>query len=429
MINNYSWMNFTMPVPDNFLVNVKTYQDAELAYLQNLYCFIATTNKKFENFTTLTANLGESVMFKLPTRMTTTKSLVATFQPVEQRFRTLTIDQQVSSSCAFTDQQRVENVKDYMREFGMPSVNEIGADIEATIARNCLTNTYRFYNGTGGITSYTQLAQALAQFRNYGSANGRAKGYLADMVVPGVIGGSLGQFVLDRNERAANSWELGSFSNCDWYQSNMMPVHIAGSVGRNTTPANNIMTVVSSTFNGPGNSIDTITFSVLTGASDADCIKQYDRIEFNDIAGQPLLRYLTFIGHKVSQNKVQIQATANAASTAGSQVTITINPPLQVLPTAEQNINTPIVAGMTATVMPSHRSGLITAGDPFFLAMPRLPDTTPFPGSSAVDPETGASLRMYYGHGLGDNTNGMIHDAIYGSDLVPEYSMAILQPI
>lgn len=422
-----------MAVPNNFLINVATYQLAELAALQNLGCFMATSNKKFENFTSIKTQLGATVQFVKPPRMTTTNSLVAEWQPGDQRFQNLTITEQVSSSVAFTDQQVIENVKDYMRLFGMPAVNEIGTVIEANIAQNCLTNTYRFYDGvTTPLNSYTQLATALAQFRNYGAAPGTTRGYISDMAVPTIIGGGLSQFAMDRNNEIANSWELGKFSSSMWYQSNLLPTHIAGSVGQATggaVPANGVMTVVSSTFNGPNASIDTITFSVLSGASDANCIAQYDKIQFNDVAGQPLLRYLTFTGHKVSQNKVQIQALAAAASSAGSQVTITINPPLQVLPLNDQNINTAIVAGMTATVMPSHRSGMITSGDPLFLAMPQLPPTTPYPYANAVDEETGVSMRMYYGHGLGNNTNGMIHDAIWGSTLAQEYGMAILLPL
>lgn len=424
--------DFTMPVPNNFLVNVKTYQNAELAYLQNLACFIATSNKKFENFTSIKANLGATVMFAKPPRMTTTNSLVASFQPADQRFQELTIDQQISSSVAFTDQQVIENVRDYMNLFGRPAVAEIGTVIEANIAMNCLTNTYRFYNATAAaLTSYTQLAQALTQFRNYGAANNNCKGYISDIAVPSIIGGSLSQFVLNRNEKAANSWELGSFSNCDWYQSNLLPVHIAGAVGSQAADADRVMTVSGMTFAGPGNSVDTITFTTTaaTVANTVAAIKKYDRIEFNDVAGQPLLRYLTWTGHKVSANKVQIQSLGDADSNGTRNVTVTINPPLQVLPTNAQNINTNIAIGMTATVSPSHRSGLITSGNPLFLAMPQLPGTSPYTYANQVDQETGVSMRMYYGHGFGDNTNGLIHDAIWGSTMAQEYAMAILLPL
>lgn len=416
-----------MAVPANILQQVQTYQMSGLAYLLNLAAFIGTSNTKFKNFDKFTANLGDTVTFDLPPRFTTTNSLVATFQPADQRVQPLTVNQQISTSYAFTDQQFIFNVREYMDKFGKSAIYEIGSKIEANVAQNCVTNTYRFYgDGVTPINSYNQLAQALALFRNYGAANGRAKGYISDVAVPGIVGSGLNQFAMDRNDKIANSWELGMFSNCDWYQSNLLPVHYSGSEGT----AGSTLTVVSWTNNGVGGAIDTITFSGCSAASDSNSVKQYDKFEFQDGVGSlPNLRYLTFIGHFPSNNPVQFQATQDAASTAGSQVTVTVNPQLQSAPTNYQNLNTPIQVGMQVKVLPSHRAGMITAGDPLFLGMPQLPNETPYPTGNTVDPETGVSIRQYYGSLFGQNTRGMIHDAIWGSTLVSEYSMALIFPL
>jgi hypothetical protein len=155
-----------------------------------------------------------------------------------------------------------------------------------------------------------------------------------------------------------------------------------------------------------------------------------DKIQFSDgVAGQPNLRYRTFIGHEVSANSVQVRALANVGATAGGVVTIPIFPFLQAAPTNAQNLNVQVAIGMQAKVLPSHRAGLITAGDPLFLAMPRLPDQIPFPTANENDPETGVSLRMYYGTLFGQNQMGMIHDAIWGSTLVDEYALALIFPL
>ncbi len=84
---------------------------------------------------------------------------------------------------------------------------------------------------------------------------------------------------------------------------------------------------------------------------------------------------------------------------------------------------------MTATVMPSHRRGLIVGGNALYLAMPRLPDEAPFPTVNDADPDTGVSLRIYYGSLFGQNQRGIVHDIIWGSTAVPEYCMAILFPL
>ena len=134
-----------MSVPANILQTVQTYQLSGLAFLQNLNCFICTANTKFKDFDRVTANLGDTVTFDLPPRFTTTNSLVATFQPADQRVQPLTVSQQISTSYAFTAQQFIFNVRDYMEKFGKAAIQEIGTKIEANVAQNCVTNTFRFY--------------------------------------------------------------------------------------------------------------------------------------------------------------------------------------------------------------------------------------------------------------------------------------------
>ena len=416
-----------MAQPTNILEQVITYQMSGLAYLQNLYCFIGTANTKFKDFDRLTANLGQTVSFDLAPRFQVTNSLVATFQGADQRVQNLTVDQQASVAFAFTAQQFIYNVRNYMEKFGKSAIEELGARIEAQVANNCVTAPYRFYgDGVTPINSYQQLAAALAQFRTYGAAKGQTKAYIQDLAVPNIVNSGLAQFAEYRNNETAKSWELGPFSRCDWYQSNLLPIHTAGTEGQQGST----LTVVSFTTNGTNGAIDTITFSGTHAATDPNSVLQYDKFQFQDgVSGQTNLRFRTFIGHEVSGSPVQFQAIANAASTGGSQVTVTISPQLQSGPTMDQNINTPIVAGQQVKVLPSHRAGMITSGDPLFLAMPTLPEEVPYPTSAKFDDETGVSLRQYYGSLFGQNQRGMIYDCIWGSTVVPEYSMSLIFPL
>jgi len=245
------------------------------------------------------------------------------------------------------------------------------------------------------------------------------------LTFPAVVNSGLNQFTLNRGNREANSWEIGAFSNCEWYQSNLLKTHVAGTEGN----AGAALTVVSVVTNADGGVIQ-ITFSGTTAASDPDSIKAYDKFMFSDgISGKPNLRFLTFIGHKPSQSPVQFRATADAASTAGSQVTVDIYPPLQATAGKNQNINNAIVAGMQVTVLPDHRCGLIMSGNPLFLAMPKLPEEVPYPTSDSMDPNSGASIRMYYGSLFGQNQRGTIHDVIWGKTLVDEYAMMVALPV
>jgi hypothetical protein len=416
-----------MALPNNILQNVITYNKADLAYLQNSNCFIATANKKYKDFQKANpANLGDTISFDKPPRFTANDGLVVNFQGVEQRVQNLVVDKSKNVPIALTAQQMIFNVEDYMERFGKGAVEELGAVVEADVADVCVTAPYRFYgDGVTPINSFGQLAEGLALFRNFGAAKFSTKGYLSDIVVPTIVNSGLNQFAQNRNNDMANSWELGSFSKCEWYESNLLPIHIAGTEGQ----AGSTLTVVSVTTNSDG-AVTAITFSGTDQASDADSIKQYDKFQFLDnVAGQANIRFRTFIGHIPSAVPVQFKATADAQSTAGSQVTVTIDPPLQSAAGKNQNITRSITAGMQVKVLPSHRAGMIQSGDQFYLAMPTLPDQDPFTTAVATDPDTGASLRMYTGTLFGQNQQGTVHDCIWGKTQVSDNAMSVIFPL
>ena len=414
-----------MAVPNNILQQVQTYQMSNLAYLQNLNCFVATANTKFKNFEKLTANLGDTVTFDLPPRFNTAASLVATFQSADQRVENLVVQNAINVSYAFTAQQFIFNVEDYMEQFGKSAVMEMSAEIESDIATVCVTAPYRFYgDGITPINSYGQLAAALAMFRNYGAAKDNTKFYLSDIAQSAIVNTGLNQFVPRRNDESANSWDVGNFDRAEFYVSNLLPVHNAGDVGN----LGQTLTVTGVTLDSNG-AVIAITASGASG-SDANAVVTYDKFQFSDgVSGFTNLRYLTFIGHKVSSNPVQFAATAPAASDSGGNVTINITPPLQATSGNTMNLNTPIQIGMQFTALPSHRAGMINSGNSLFLGMPMLPEEVPFPTGNEVDPDTGVSLRMYYGSLFGQNQRGMIHDAIWGKTQVPEYSMSVIFPL
>jgi hypothetical protein len=431
-----------MALPNNVLQQVQTYQKSELAYLLNAFCFVNLSNKKFKDFENRTANLGDTVTFDLPYRFNTYNGLVVTFQDTVQRVHSLTCSQAANVSQAFSNQQFIFNVKQYMNEIGEGAVKELGTQIESDVALNTIsgvrsgltgalqTNSgpYRFYgDGKTPINSFGQLAQALSNFRDFGAAKNDTRGILPMTVVSQIVNSGLNQFTMDRNNEMAMSWMLGRFSECDWYESNLLPIHYAGTVG-NTAAPNNILTVVST--NDPtGANITQITFSG-AGVSDPNAIKAGDLLQFNDgVSGQPNLRFLTFIGHKPSAQPVQIRATADAGSDGGGNVTVSIYPPLVSQPLEDQNLNHNIAAGMKATPLPDHRAGLIYSGNALFLAMPQLPEEVPFPTANQVDKDSGAAIRHYYGSLFGQNQRGYVRDSIWGSTLVPEYSMRIAFPV
>lgn len=412
-----------MALPTNAFEQVITYNKSELALLLNSFAFISMANKKFKNFDKDPKNLGDTVSFDTPPRYVTNTGLVATFQASTQRAIELTVDQSANTAYAFSAQQFIFNAEEYMKEFGASAVSELGSEIESNVAQNAVTNTFRFFgDGVAAINSFGQLASACAFFRNFGAAKGRLQGYLDDLATPAIVNSGLSQFAVDRNNEMANSWELGAFKQTDWYESNLLPLHTAGSVGNAATTL-----VITALVTDSDGGISAITCS--GGGTDADAIKKDDLLQLDDgVSGHPDVRYRTYIGHKPCGNPVQIRATADAASSTDS-VTISIYPKLYSVAGPEQNVTETIAVGMELSTLPSHRAGLLCGGNPLFLGMPALPDEVPFPTGNSVDPDSGASIRTYYGSKFGLNERGMIHDAIWGSTLVPEYAMRLIFPL
>jgi hypothetical protein len=436
----------------NILTQVQTYQRASLALLQNQSPLVATANTKFKDFEKITANLGSSVTFDLPPRFTTAIGLVASFQPAVQRIQTLTCDQAANTSYEFTAQERIFNVEkdvdSYMEVFGKSAVAELSNQIEANLALNSHSavpvnqivngqtqptgalhtesGPFRFFgDGVTPINSYQQLAQMVSNFKNFGAVREGIKVYLYDLMIPAIVGSGLNQFVPQRNDDIAMSWEVGTFGTppVSYYMSNLLPIHTSGNVGNQ----GRVLTVVST--NDPtGANVTQITFSDPT-ATDANSVFSGDLFQFQDgVSGQPNMRFLTFIGHVPSGQPVQFRATANAA-TSGNSITVNIFPALSWIAGQNQNLNNPIAAGMQVKAVPTHRAGLVVGGSAFYVAMPQLPNEDPFPSANEYDHDTAVSLRMYYGSLFGQNQRGMIHDCTWGSTLVPEYSMRICIPV
>lgn len=415
-----------MALPNNIVENVQTYNLADLAYLQNNNAFIYTANKKYKDFQKANpANLGDTITFDKPPRFVANDGLEVNFQGVEQRVQSLTVDKAKNVGMNISAQQLIFNLDDYMVRFGKAAIQELGAEVESDLAGLCETAPYRFYgNGITPINSFNQLGQMLAFFRNFGAAKDMTKGYLLDVAIPDIVGSGLNQFVPGSNEELRNSWELGAFSKCDWYSSNLLPEHIAGTEGQQGST----LTVVSVVQNSDGG-VTSITFSGTHSATDANSVKAYDRFQFQDnVSGFNNIRFRTFEGHKPCASPVQFKATADAAA-SGSSVTVTISPALQAANGKNQNITQQIVAGMQCKVLPSHRVGMVQSGNQFYAAIPPLPDCDPFMTSVKMDEETGCSLRMYTGAQFGQNLYGTVHDVIWGKTQVDDNAMAIIFPL
>lgn len=442
-----------MAVPQNILQQVQTYQKTELAFLLNSFVGIHISNKKFQKFNELIANLGDVVTFDRGPRYITYNGLVITQQQSQQLVQSLEASQSANVSAAYTDQQFIFNVRDYMDRFGESAVKELGTKIESDILKNFISGVvindpqnpnygtqtanqlnsgpFRFFgDGITQINSFGQLAQAVANFEDFGAAKNKMVGIIPTVAAPQIVNTGLQQFVQGRNERMANSWELGSFAGVQWYTSNLLPTQIAGYVGQ-AGGANAVVTVVST--NDPtGQNVTQISFTEPQSLSAANPLNPGDLLQFNDgVSGQPNMRFLTYIGHQVSQQPVQFRVISCTASVSGAftaTIQTTNGVGLVSAQNLNQNINNVIQAGMKCSVLPSHKAGIIMSGDQFYLAMPQLPEQEPFPTVNQQDKDSGAAIRHYWGVQFGQNVRSYVRDSIWGSSAVSENMMRLIFP-
>lgn len=431
-----------MATSDNILQAVQTYQESMLARLLNLNAFISKANTRFKDFQNLTANLGSTVTFDTPPRFVSNSGLViGTFDSVAQEVKTLTVNNSRNVNFAFDAQQLVFNIDNsgYRTQFEKAAVAELGSYIEQDIASVIPSSTYRFYTsgvtGSGtftpsAINSLQQLDQAIEDFKAYGAAPTDFEMFLPNRAMPAIVNGALAQFALNRNNELANSWEIGNINGCEWYRSNLLPLHTSGTTGN----SQQLLTITAVTRQSDGG-ITSITFSGATN-SDANAVKADDLFQFQPVTGQADVNYLTYTGHAKTGLPFQFRSVSNATANGSGVVTITVDPIIydatavsgNPLVARYQNTDVAVVAGMKVLGVPSHRCALLISGKPLFLAMPRLPDVSPYKTANSYDEQTGTSLRLYTGAGFGTNTYGTVLDCIWGKTLVKEYAMRLIFP-
>lgn len=414
-----------MTAPVNISQAVKTVQQKGLLMVNNFGPVFNSGDKEFDNFQTLVGQVGSAVSYMKQARSTVVNSLVWAEESYDQRIQNLVVNQPFSASIQMTNQEFIFNVQplNWDKSWAKAAIINIAASLEAYAANDFTIYPYRYYgDGNTPITNFLEINTILMRFRNFGSANVEAKFFIPDFAEPSIVQSGLNQFAPDRNNGLANSWELGTYSMCKFMRSNQLQRHIAGTEGQQSST----LTVVSTTKNAAGQ-ITSITFSGCNAANDANSIKKGDRLTITT-AGTNLLQ---FVGTGNAVNPIQFMASSDAASTGSSRVTVTLSTPLypgQGISDAI-NINTDIIAGMTAVVANSHVAACIYAGNAHQIANPQLPDQDPFPTSWQNDPLTGASMRVTAAAQPGQGTSRIGIDTIVGSTMNPDLCMAVLFPL
>lgn len=450
-----------MTMPANSLQNVRTLIDAELGLYQNVNPFTSpeVVNTEYSNFQDEPANLGSTIRLQLPYTPYVNAGIIPKFQALEQNYIDLTVDQGWHNAIGVNNFELIYNLKpeQYMDKYGKAAMSVMGDKVGATIAKNADSSVpvqtvedgelvptgalhtesgpYLFYGAqssavTSAINTDLQLKEAITGHLNIGCAKTDLCMIIPDIAVDAIIANQLSQFALKRNDSTTEpgaAWQLPDLTvasrRIKIYTSNLLPLHVAGACGNDAT--GHTLTIQSLVVDSDGGISSIVARSSLTSQSDA--IKSGDLIEFAD-NGALRPRYKTHMGDIVSSNKIQIRATADCDTDGSGDATIPIYPKLYVAPGTKQNVNVAIVAGMTMTVMPTHRCGLIISGKALYACMPKLPETDPFESFVQTDTETNTSMRFYRGWIMDKGVKGCIRDMILGTLLVPKNCRRMLFP-
>ncbi len=443
--------------PTNFLQNVATYQKLTIAEMTNQNYTIKHGNHMADNIANLSGNLGTTLNYIVAPMSTTSRSLAAPPTGISQTLQPLTVDQQFQNSQAISDVQFLFNFdrNSYEKIQGRANAISIATSFEQASMLNAISEMpsyddkgnitgvhteqgpYRFFgDGSTDISSVTKMAEMAYAFKEIGFAHDKFHAILPSSVVSKLISTQLAQFTIDRNNSASANWELGSLKGIvglEFFESNLMPQHIAGQVGQAEAPAN-VVTVVST--NSPtGEDITEITVTVDASLSNtADAFKIGDMCQFvQGVAGKADIRQVVVYGKKPTRLPAQMLITADSA-TVGTTATIKIRTAngkglCSQAGNLNQNISAPIVPGTKIQIMPSHEAGLVHSGNQLYVATPKLPDTYPYNSSTYTDPDSMLSLRWYAGFNLDYKTHQMTMDMIAALGLLPNNCMRLMFPL
>lgn len=437
----------------NILQQVKTYnKERQLYGYQNQNCLVSKVcNHDFvDAHRNITKNLGDVLGIALPSAASSGSGLVVSTHAIYQNIGTLPVNSAAYSAADADSPERIFNLdKDgFWEKHGRSMACELGAKVEKNVAAHiagagAVDNPKALNNGeiqvnsgpttfvdfiSTGIPSTEALVQSQADWIMKGAPMHAHKVVLPTNFYPRIIGSDQKVFTPVRNDKTANSWDLGASGNpvTEYYNSNYLPEHTAGYLGEN-----DLELTVSGT-NDPSHL--NVTEITMTGAeTHVGALKNGDMGYF---LRSSTLRATTFVGHMKTSQLVQFRVIADADSSAGTVVAKIVTGTYtegQGLNSIEghplQNTSAPIVNGMKIKFLKSHKCGLRVAGGGFYLAMPRLKDLSPFYSSTDTDKDTKVSLRMYYGPFLGQDTELLVTDTIYGAYLDPRSSQRICIPL
>jgi hypothetical protein len=472
---------------DNIKVKVESYNLSGLALLTNYLKVTKLANGKYKNYTALTGSgqRGDNILMRIPTKIKIQDGLTfdLTAAPnsndsadIEERFWSLTVggsdlngkSQKKHCKVAFDDSEMAEYGSDQLLENGKPQLKALASKIDLEVAQNLVMGAALFEgdidaNVSKSNSTAVKFRESVVRARNYGGQD-EMTALISDVASANIASSTAQEFTPIRNNKVLADLNLLAFDgdeNTAVMKYQRLPNWISGTGANNvinTTTGITVDAVADSTFNigsisQPNYPSTDIT---LDGLTNGESIRIGDLIEIGRLSGsgttnlgkvkllnlvdnEPTIKFpqgrVVAIDPAYAQDDPATNNTKKMGVVAAGKVKFTIiNAWLFNATNTQSNMNTisrAIVTGVNGDkvqIVKDHKRGIIFYRTAFFFACPKLPERTPFPTGTKIDPDTGISLRTYYGAIFQSAKSYMVSDTEFGTTLVAEYGTALILP-
>ena len=442
----------------NNLIQVSALAEDSIVVLSQALTFAALTDRRVRLANT-PGQRGTPIQRSLPTQFSVVNSLAPSFSDMTYRKVILPINDPMNVSFKLTSTELATYPqlsksgawgKSEISRNAEWSMRALAQNIDAMVAQTIALGTYRWYGdlnptSSSTILTYQGLTQALSYFRSFSDPNIKCNCVLPISAATAILNTMNQQFTPETNDRIMNkAWRIPSLAAdmaTDFYKSNLLPVHTAG-----TASANGEMTISSittTTYTWPGSSItypaSVINLSGLTSgqtilAGDVGDIGTATSTSYSFNEQNPI-KFLDLNGHNQTIVNPQFLVVTGGTADGSGNISFTVVPQFifdsnNVNPA--RNISRAISTSTDKLrIVGDHCAATVFFQDYAMMDFVEMENTDPFPSKTVYEPELEMSIRAYHGTEIGagiEPTQYFVYDTLFGSFMVPEGGMRIILP-
>lgn len=400
----------------NQFITTDLVSNTALAMFANNAPFVMTASRIYqEDFVSSGYKIGDTLQVRRQNHFIVGDGSVATPQDIIETVESIVVAHQYHALIAYTIQDLSLRIEDFSRLFIAPAIQEIVTQMEKDISSSAEQELY-FFTGTAGspINSFQAVDLAGAKLLEQG-VNIASDAYMAMTVRDGssLKSALLNNFTPVFNEDIVRQSAIGHLSYFDIFQSQNIKRHTAGA-GPRLTPGDSL------TVNGAVSSGSTI---VLAGATPGVT----DYFVVGDVISIAGVQSVNPVGRAATGQNMQFVITANASSTGGGAVTISVSPSIiSDGSNPNRNVSNAVPNSAVVTVVGTHNVNVAYPARGLDIVCPPLYKLQVPYSSVAVDPETGLSLACTQTGDILGYQNYMRLDLLCGFKWHPQYAVRVL---